>query len=257
MAKDLATFISSRLKEQYFEPFLGSGSVFFRLRPQKSLLSDINSDLINVYRQVRKDYKLIIEQLKNIPVTKQKYYEIRDQEPIDLFERAVRFLYLNRTAFGGIYRLNQDGKFNVPFGGGQRTPAPLWERQLLETASESLRNVNLLVSDFQSVIDQAEAGDVVYCDPTYTVVHNNNNFIRYNERNFSWSDQQRLAIAAKKAYDRGVVVIISNANHSSVFNLYSPFQPIVLNRKSLVSRKVESRRDVSEFLYVLDPLYKP
>lgn len=203
--------------------------------------------------QVQQNYELIQQRLQTLPVSHDDYYRIRKEEPEDRLERAVRFLYLNRTAFGGMYRVNQEGKFNVPYGGGQRTPEILWRDGLLKSASAALQGVSFEVSDFESVIDQAGSGDVVYCDPTYTVVHETNNFIRYNESNFSWADQQRLAEAAKRAYNRGVLVLVSNASHSSLTELYSPFEPIRIARKSRVSRKIESRRLVNEFLFVLDP----
>jgi len=253
LAKKVARFIAPRLQGRYFEPFLGGGAVFFALQPETAILSDINADLINVYVQVQQNYELIQQRLQTLPVSHDDYYRIRKEEPEDRLERAVRFLYLNRTAFGGMYRVNQEGKFNVPYGGGQRTPEILWRDGLLKSASAALQGVSFEVSDFESVIDQAGSGDVVYCDPTYTVVHETNNFIRYNESNFSWADQQRLAEAAKRAYNRGVLVLVSNASHSSLTELYSPFEPIRIARKSRVSRKIESRRLVNEFLFVLDP----
>jgi len=118
--------------------------------------------------------------------------------------KAVKFLYLNRTAFAGMYRLNKKGKFNVPFNGGERGTSCLCETPILFDASRSLRHVKLLEADFERVIREAGAGDVVYCDPTYTVAHSNNGFIRYNENNFSWRDQERLIIAAEDELADGV-----------------------------------------------------
>jgi DNA adenine methylase len=253
IAKKLASDISARLNHLYFEPFLGGGAVFFALCPRNAILSDINEDLINVYTQVRDNPKELIEGLKTLPVNKENYYYIRSKKPNDLIEKAIRFLYLNRTAFGGIYRLNLSGEFNVPFGGGNRTPELLWQDGLIEKASKSLQGIELLVSDFEAILDKAERGDVVYCDPTYTATHNNNGFIRYNNRNFSWDDQERLASAALRAYQRGALVIVSNAKYSNLHELYNPFSPKVLTRKSLVSRKPEARREVDEYLFVLDP----
>lgn len=253
IAKKLALDISTRLNDLYFEPFLGGGAVFFALHPKNAILSDINEDLINVYIQVRDNPNELIEGLKALPVNKEDYYLIRGRKPNDLIERAIRFLYLNRTAFGGIYRLNLSGEFNVPYGGGDRTPEPLWQDGLIERASKSLQGIELLVSDFEAILDKAEIGDVVYCDPTYTATHNNNGFIRYNDRNFSWEDQKRLASAAFRAYYRGALIIVSNAKYSNLNELYYPFNPKVLTRKSLVSRKPEARREVFEYLFILDP----
>jgi DNA adenine methylase len=114
---------------RYFEPFAGGAALYFALRPRHAILSDINADLINTYRQVKYHVPEIIKRLKRLPVDQKTFYSIRAEEPTVRLDRAVRFLYLNRTAFGGIYRLNRQGRFNVPFGGGQRTQSVLWERE--------------------------------------------------------------------------------------------------------------------------------
>lgn len=105
----------------YREPFLGGGALFFGLRPKQSVLSDINSDLINTYRHVKYRAVALLEQLRPLPINQVTYDRLRECCPSSPLQRAVRFLYLNRTAFGGMYRLNQQGEFNVPFGGGERT----------------------------------------------------------------------------------------------------------------------------------------
>jgi DNA adenine methylase len=151
-----------------------------------------------------------------------------------------------------MYRLNREGNFNVPYGGGQRTPSPLWEKALLKSASQALNGANLRVSDFENILSEARLGDVVYCDPTYTVVHENNGFVRYNEINFSWADQKRLALAARQANTRGAVVIINNACHLEIRQLYWPIKPITRGRYSLISPRVSSRRAVQEYLFVLE-----
>lgn len=181
------------------------------------------------------------------------YYRIRANEPKGAVARAARFLYLNRTAFGGIYRLNLKGEFNVPYGGGERTPELLWQTDILKVAAKALRRARFKVSDFEPIVDAAGTGDVVYCDPTYTVAHDNNGFIRYNERNFQWSDQERLAEAAFRAARRGAKVIISNANHSSIRRLYPRARFETLSRTSTVTPHVEMRRSVEELLICIDP----
>jgi DNA adenine methylase len=253
IAREIALFIAERLKSRYYEPFLGGGAVFFALRPREAILSDINKELINVYIQVKKNPDAIIEGIKSLPVSKEEYYIIRKEGPKDPLKCAIRFLYLNRTAFGGIFRLNSKGEFNVPYGGGKRTPDILWRKGLIENASEALKDARLVVSDFESIINKAEPGDVIYCDPTYTTAHENNGFIRYNERNFSWHDQQRLAKVAMNACERGSVVIISNACSPCLSNLYKPFQPRQLTRKSLICPDSKSRREINEYLFILDP----
>ncbi len=252
LAGEIAAYISAHLTGRYFEPFLGGGAVFFALRPRQAILSDLNRDLINTYRQVQNNPDILIARLRKKRVTAYNYYKVRRQNPRSSLDRAIRFLYLNRTAFGGMYRLNRKGKFNVPYGGGERTPSPLWERALLKSASRALNAATLKVSDFEDILSEAGVGDVVYCDPTYTVVHENNGFVRYNEVNFSWADQKRLALAARQANARGAVVIISNACHLEILRLYWPIKPITRARHSLMSPRVTSRRAVQEYLFVLE-----
>lgn len=249
----IVKMIRARLTGTYYEPFLGGGSIFFALNPTRAVLSDINGDLITTYEAVRDRTPDLIRRIKRLRVNESMFCVIRNQDPEDSFERAVRFLYLNRTAFGGIYRVNLDGKFNVPFGGGERTPQVLWRRNLLSTAAKRLQSAQLVNCDFERIIRRAKGGDVVYCDPTYTVAHDNNGFVRYNEKNFSWSDQIRLAECAAKARERGAFVLVSNACHSTVRRLYPGATVSVLKRKSRVSTDIEKRRTVQELLISLAP----
>ncbi|MCE5309045.1 MAG: Dam family site-specific DNA-(adenine-N6)-methyltransferase [Acidobacteriales bacterium] len=190
--------------ERYFEPFLGGGALFFALRPSRALLSDLNPDLINTYVQVKQNAAAITRKLRRLPVSAEKYDRMRASSPASRFERAVRFLYLNRTAFGGIYRLNREGVFNVPFGGGQRTPEALWRDGLLANAACVLKTARFLTCDFEKATADVGENDLVYCDPTYTVAHSNNGFVRYNERNFAWDDQKRLAACCQRLARRRI-----------------------------------------------------
>jgi DNA adenine methylase len=250
-ASRIAALIHQRLKRKYFEPFLGGGAMFFHLRPQRALLSDINSDLVNTYIAVRDNCPDVLKALKRLRVTKSEYYRIREWEPCDHVCRAARFLYLNRTAFGGMYRLSLTGKFNVPYGGGQRTPEVLWERGLLAAAESTLQAAQIRTMDFEEAIDMARPGDVIYCDPTYTVAHDKNGFIRYNERNFSWEDQERLAKACRRARRRGSTVIVSNAHHDMIKKLYPKAAFTTLERASCISTDAQNRRIVHEYLILL------
>lgn len=250
----LKRILEGKVFQRYIEPFLGGGAIFFAMNPSCAILSDINQDLINTYEQVRGHPLQLVERLRRIPVSAERYSEIRYSEPISPFERAVRFLYLNRTAFSGMYRLNKLGKFNVPFGGGGRTPAPLWKDNLLSQASHMLKNATLFAGDFEESLLLAEKGDLVFCDPTYTSVHNNNGFVRYNERNFAWADQERLARACLEAAERGATVIVSNAFHREITGLYHSAEHFTVERKSLLCPVSSKRRAVKEYLFVLWPL---
>jgi DNA adenine methylase len=247
----IAATIRAHLNRTYYEPFLGGGAVFFHMRPRRAIISDINGELVRTYTAVRDSVDEIIAQLKCLPVNRRTYSHLQAAEPIDSIGRAVRFLYLNRTAFAGMYRLNLEGKFNVPYGGGERTPEILWTTPLLKTASRVLSRARIRQSDFEPMIESATQGDVVYCDPTYTVAHDHNGFIRYNEKNFSWADQIRLARAAKRASRRGAKVLITNANHRSIRQLYTGAVFQVLCRKSLVSADASKRREIEELVIFL------
>ena len=245
----LVPLIRRHLRSRYFEPFLGGGAAFFGIGPKVALLSDINADLINVYRSVRDSPGRVLGIVKKMPVTEEYYYRLRRNRLGSDSGNAARFLFLNRTAFGGMYRLNGQGDFNVPFG-RERTPEILWERCLVHNASVALQGAQIVQSDFESALDEATSGDVVYCDPTYTVTHEHNGFVRYNESNFSWADQERLALAARRAARRGATVLVSNAYHTSVLKLFSPPKSIVLHRPSCVSRDPGARLLVHEYLFV-------
>lgn len=252
-ASKIAALVKTYLSRKYYEPFLGGAAVFFHLRPEQASLGDINADLVNVYRVVRDRPDEVQSALRQLSVSKRRYDSFRSSKPRSHLDRAVRFLYLNRTCFGGIYRLNKSGLFNVPYGGGQRTPRILWKTDLLANASTALGDAELLTEDFGVALKRAGKGDVVYCDPAYTVAHDNNAFVRYNESNFSWEDQIRLAKLAQNAVARGAVVIVSNAHHKSIRSLYPTASRKVLHRTSLINPEATNRRAVSEYLLVLTP----
>jgi DNA adenine methylase len=217
-------------------------------------LSDLNAELIDVYSAVKGHPEELAKKLRTFPTSSDFYYSLRRSSPRTLIGRAARFLYLNRTAFGGIFRVNQRGEFNVPYGGGERDHRVLYESDLLHRASAALQHVELVSADFAKVMGRLRSGDVAYCDPTYSVAHENNGFVRYNERNFSWRDQERLAAAAKSAQSRGATVIVSNAYHESVRELFASSSRVVLHRNSMVSADVAMRRPVKEYLFVYEAL---
>lgn len=246
----LISSIEPLLREQtinrYFEPFLGGGAVFFSFDHEVAYLSDTNEQLVITYNTVQNNHEELIERLKEIPIDKVTYYKIRNEKPINHIEIAVRFLYLNRVAFGGMYRVNKEGNFNVPFGG--RSTSVLWENNLIENASKKLQNVNLSCHDFSEAFTIAQEGDLIYCDPPYTVAHNFNGFQRYNENIFSWRDQERLKESCIAAAERGVHIILSNAAHLSIRELYLPKIPTVIKRYSGLSTIPSKRKVIEEYL---------
>jgi DNA adenine methylase len=233
---------------RYLEPFLGGGAVFFYLTPAKAILSDSNRELVNAYQCIKKYPDKIERRLASLQKahSESAYYRIRGMQPKDALERAIRFLYLNRTCFNGIYRVNLKGNFNVPIGTKDLVEYP---GDYLRNIANSLRGASIKTSDFEETIDKAKVGDFVFIDPPYTVMHNNNNFVKYNAKLFSWADQVRLASAIKRAARRGAAIMISNADHRSVRQLYADFGTHnSVERASILAADSLHRRKTTELL---------
>ncbi|MCW3788183.1 DNA adenine methylase [Plebeiibacterium sediminum] len=236
---------------KYYEPFLGGGAIFFSINSSSAHLSDSNRELINTYVMVRDYPEELLNLIQEMPQDKESYYKIRSTEYNSNVKKAAQFLYLNRLAFGGMYRVNLQGKFNVPYGGNRKVDI-LWTRNLIKNASEKLQGVTINCSDFESILHMAKKGDFVYCDPPYTVAHNLNGFQRYNENIFSWQDQVRLYECCFKAAKRGVKILVSNAAHESVKDLYKSVDFKVVNRYSGLSKLSASRKRIDEYLFLFN-----
>ncbi len=205
---------------KYIEPFLGSGAIFFLLEPQNAYLSDINNDLIELYKVIRDRPKEFSKELQihHNMHSKEYYYRTRNNTPSDDLKKAARFLYLNRTCWNGLYRVNLKGEFNVPLG--TKTSVVLKTDDFV-SISNILKRAEIICNDFEQTVDLATKGDFLFVDPPYTVQHNTNNFIKYNEKIFSWDDQMRLKEALVRAKRRDVQIVVTNADHNSVRELYS------------------------------------
>ncbi|HUP60441.1 MAG TPA: Dam family site-specific DNA-(adenine-N6)-methyltransferase [Thermoanaerobaculia bacterium] len=233
--------------ERYIEPFLGGGAVFFRLKPARALLADADPALIDCYMQIRDHPDDVLKVLARLKNSEADYYRIRASRPRTATSRAARIIYLTNLSFNGIYRLNFRGEFNVPYG--HRPHRRPTQPALIRAASRFLRAARLRCDDFEFTLRTARVGDVVYLDPPYTVAHSNNGFIRYNARLFSWSDQQRLALAARRAADRGAFVVVTNADHESVRNLYRDFYEVRIERVSTIAAASAKRKLVTESIF--------
>jgi DNA adenine methylase len=232
---------------RYFEPFLGGGALYFHLHPGRARLSDRNSELINCYIQVRDNVEAVIQKLHRWPNSEATYYAVRHHSPKDLTDAAARFLYLTSLSFNGIYRVNLRGEFNVPYG--YKTHLIPCDSSRLRLYSQAMADAKLSCKDFKIALSSAKAGDVVYLDPPYTVAHGNNGFLKYNERIFSWPDQERLCHVATRLADRGAKVIVSNADHPSVLALYKEFSSIAVPRASVIAADSTARRAITERLF--------
>lgn len=245
--------IRTRLGGVYHEPFLGGGSMFFAVEPARAALSDINGALIEAWHQVVSDPAGLLREIRRIPVEAASYYRVRAQKPSSPFERAVQFIYLNRCCYGGLYRTNRRGEFNVPYGGGSRTPAPLWERDQIARANRALHECDVILDqqDFANAIAHAAEGDVCFLDPTYTAIERGP-FDRYNAKLFTWNDQIRLCSAAEAAASRGAVVIVCNVDCAEIRELYFGRLAIPLGRPKAIGNEVKNSRAQHELLIVYD-----
>lgn len=250
-------WLASLIQEQignisgrYIEPFLGSGAVFFRLTPSSALLNDANTDLIDTYKAIQQDHSRVVKHLTQHHRlhSKDYYYQMRSYAPRCTFRRAAKFIYLNRTCWNGLYRVNRNGVFNVPIG---TKSSVLLSSDNWPQVSSTLQRAQIFSGDFEKIIDQAQKGDLIFADPPYTVKHNFNGFIKYNEALFSWADQERLSASLVRARQRGANVISTNANHESVRELYEgKFTLRTLERNSVLSGDPQFRGQFQELLIV-------
>lgn len=231
---------------RFIEPFIGGGSVFFSLRPQEAIISDINSELIEAYILIRDNWEALEELLEQHEEyhSTQYYYQIRASRPRSPLKRAARFIYLNRTCWNGLYRVNRFGDFNVPVGTKVNV---ILETDDFEETSNALKRAQISCCDFEETISRASAGDFLFVDPPYTVSHNKNGFIKYNESLFSWADQERLCNSIRSAIKRNVKVLLTNAAHESIFELYTGIGSLkVIHRESIISGKNQGRGKFGE-----------
>jgi DNA adenine methylase len=250
LSSKLCELIGSPMEGRLVEPFVGGGAVFFALSPKAALLGDCNPDLISTYRVVKSAPEKLVDRLARMNIDRTTYEQVRANRPRSDLDRAVRLLYLNRTAFNGLYRVNKKGEFNVPFGCKPGTR--LSNAEELLRASDLLSRATLVCQDFRKTLAQVEADDIVYVDPPYTVKHDNNGFVRYNDRIFSWEDQEDLAAMLVMHARKGGRALVSNAHHLAIRKLYPRewFQAFVVKRSTCIAADPNSRGRCSECLLV-------
>ncbi len=237
-----------KIEGRLIEPFAGSAAVFFNLRPKSAILADSNARLIETYQAIRENPDRFQFHLKEFARTHSKdfYYEVRNRKFRSVTRRAAHFVYLNRVCFNGIYRENLNGIFNVPLGSKTQV---LLDTDDFQAVSKLLQRAIIIHSDFEPVIDRAKAKDFLFVDPPYTTKHNLNGFVKYNQRIFSWDDQERLAASLKRANERGVSILVSNANHADVRCLYEPFLDVrSIERHTVIASRAENRGKTTEMV---------
>lgn len=214
---------------RYIDPFLGGGALLFYLEPPDAIVSDINQELITTYIAIQNEWQAV---QRNLRVharhhSNEYYYHVRDMRPRTDATIAARMIYLNRTCFNGIYRVNMQGRFNVPIGTHNNVILPTDEFQ---RRSQILQNVQLNCNDFEQTIDLAQHNDLLFCDPPYAVLDEEHRFVGYTRNIFDWNDQIRLMNALIRARNRGVHIIMTNVNHERVRELYDNAGGLILKR---------------------------
>ena len=230
----------------YFEPFLGGGSLFFKLQPEKAILSDINEDLMIMYRVLRDKLPLLIKSLKVHENTKEYYYKIRELDRhrnyyhLSRITRASRFLYLNRTCFNGIYRVNSNNQYNVPYG-NYRNPT-ICNETVLTKASNALQNKTLIHCSFHDIKDLVKKNDFVYLDSPYVPIANNS-FTSYGFRDFPMCYHRELKEWCDEMTKNGVKFLMSNSNSDIVHDLYSDYTKVKVyaNRNINIHKKAKGK----------------
>jgi DNA adenine methylase len=222
---------------RYVEPFCGSARLYFDIAPTHAVLGDINEELISTYRALSTDFGRVIECLRRLRRGKRSYYRLRELDPSKLArsERAARFLFLNRFCFNGIYRTNEAGKFNVPYGNPKS--ALSFNFDLLRDAAGLLRSATLINDDFEAVLESADAGDFVYLDPPYAVAKRRV-FAEYHPSSFCDRDLERLSTALERLDRRGVTFVLSYADSKEGRAVGDQWY----------RRRVRSRRNVAGFV---------
>ena len=228
---------------KYIEPFIGGGALFFALNPDKAIIADRNPELINMYQQVADNVETVISYLKKYKNTKEDFYEVRSLDWLKLKkeEAAARMIYLNKTCFNGLYRVNKKGQFNVPFG---KYKAPNFcDEEVLYAASDVLKKATIECGDYLSVLKKyAEPGDFIFLDPPYLPISEYSDFKRYTKEQFYEEDHIELAKEVKRLQELGCYVILSNSNHPLVHELYADYKIEVIQTKRYISCNGSKRK---------------
>ena len=228
---------------RYFEPFSGGGALFFELQPDNAYISDMNEELINLYSVVRDSVDELIEDLSKHEVSKEYFLEIRNIDRTEEYselsniERASRFIYLNRTCFNGMYRVNSKGEFNVPFG-HYKNPRIVDEKNLIN-CSNLLQRTEIRHSDFSEILTKVQEGDFVYFDPPYVPLNETSSFTSYTKDGFDIDMQFKLRDVCDELDSRGVKFLLSNSDTKLVNGLYENYNI----KKVFASRQINANAD--------------
>ena len=237
---------------RYFEPFIGGGALFFELQPENAYISDMNEELINLYSVVRDNVYGLIADLSKHEVSKEYFLEIRNLDRTDEYknlsnvQRASRFIYLNRTCFNGLYRVNSQGQFNVPFG-NYKNPRIIDENNLLN-CSQLLKNTEINCSDFSAILTKVKKGDFVYFDPPYVPLNETSSFTSYTKDGFDMDMQFKLREVCDELDSMGVMFMLSNSDTKFVNELYANYEIKKVFASRAVNANADGRGKITEVL---------
>src|SRR5512133_204214 len=238
--------------DAYYEPFFGGGAVFFALaregRLRRAVLSDANEELINLYRALKSDVDAVVTELRKMTVSEEEYYRIRDLRPRSDAKRAARTIYLNKTGFNGLYRVNRSGLFNVPYG--RHVNPKICDEPNLRAVADVLTNLNveLLQQDFEQTCRLARSKDAVYLDPPYLPLSPTASFTSYDRHPFGLTEHERLARIFDELTKRNVPAVLSNSCTPESERLYQAHaieHPLVARN---INRDAKKRGKIKEIL---------
>jgi len=248
----IALLPSDYKKRSYHEPFLGGGAVFYKIRPKSGTINDINPRLMNFYEVVRDNPVELIEMTSQYQYNEETYYKLRDrfnQPGLSKIEEASLLLYLNKTAYNGLYRVNSKGEFNVPYG--RYYNPTIVPKRIILSASKIFKNVIIYCTDFTYIEKCANEGDICYLDPPYQPKSLTANFTSYSSDGFDYNDQVRLRNSCINLHEKGVSFVLSNAYVREILDLYNdinPFRIEIVKARRAISSKASTRGPVKEVL---------
>jgi DNA adenine methylase len=233
---------------RYIEPMSGGAALFFFIRPERAILADVNDDLITFYTALQNKRRELMRKLRSLTASREQYYAIRASQPRGQIARAVRFAYLNRLAWNGLYRVNRDGQFNVPIG--DRLPSVMWNEAELELASTALASAHLICADFRKTAGYARSGDFVFFDPPYPRgCREPVGFNRYTPAVFTAADHRDLASVIERMTERAVRVMLTLLVARHIERIYPRFlRRTRVESKVLIACNGSDRRQVTELI---------
>jgi DNA adenine methylase len=239
---------------KYIEPFIGGGALFFALTPKDAVIADSNPELINVYKVIANNVEALISALEEMKTDEKSFYTVRAQKPETLSDvgRAARTIYLNRTCFNGLYRVNRKGEFNVPYG--RYSNPTICDAVNLRLVSSALQNVEIIHDDYKKVLsEQAQPGDFIFLDPPYLPTSKYSDFKRYTKEQFYEEDHEELAKEVRRLQELGCYVLLTNSNHPLVHELYSEYE-IEAHKTRRNINKVATKRTGEDLLVTIEPI---